>query len=204
MISCLKYAFNHKIDIIFMQKSWIEKNKIIIFHFVYDRIMFDISVEMIDQNKKFKITIFVLKKSTLKITFKFDISNDSNFQILHITDIDIDDCMIINIYNEKNQLSTSNEYTIERSLTKIELSTNSIICGDFNAHHAWWNFRIFSSIRANFLVDWLTKNQCELMNIPNEITFSRQCTMKNDQSQTSTLIIDLTFAIFHMINKITN
>ena len=98
--------------------------------------MFNISAEMIDRNKKFKIMIFVLKKSTLKITSKFDISNDSNFQILHITDIDIDDCMIINIYNEKNQLSTSNEYTIERILTKIELSTNSIICDDFNAHHA--------------------------------------------------------------------
>ena len=98
--------------------------------------MFNISAEMIDQNKKFKIMIFVLKKSTLKITFRSDISNDSNIQILHITNIDIDDCIIINLYNEKNQLLTSNEYTIERSLTKIELSTNSIICGDFNAHHA--------------------------------------------------------------------
>ena len=64
--------------------------------------MSDISAEMIDQNKKFKIMIFVSKKSTLKITFKSDISNDSNFQILHITNIDIDDCIIINIYNEKN------------------------------------------------------------------------------------------------------
>ena len=101
MISCLKYAFDKKIDIIFMQKSWIEKNNVIIFHFAYDRIMSSTSAEMIDQNKKFKIMIFVLKKSTLKITFKFDISNDSNIQILYITNIDIDDCMIINIYNEK-------------------------------------------------------------------------------------------------------
>ena len=96
----------------------------------------DISAEMIDQNKKFRTMTFVSKKSTLKITFRSDISNDSNFQVLHITDIDIDDCMIINIYNEKNQLSTSNKYIIERVLTKIELSANSIICDDFNAHHA--------------------------------------------------------------------
>ena len=127
-----------------MQKSWIENNEIIIFHFAYDRIMFNISAEMIDQNKKFKTMTFVLKKSALKITSRSDISNDSDVQVLHITDIDIDDCMIINISNEKNQLSTLNEYTIERSLTKIELSANSIICGDFNAHHAWWNFRISS------------------------------------------------------------
>ena len=102
IISCLKYAFDQKIDIIFMQKSWIEKNDIIIFHFAYDRIMFNILTEMINQNKKFKIMIFVLKKSTIKITFKFDISNDSDVQILYIINIDIDDCIIINIYNEKN------------------------------------------------------------------------------------------------------
>ena len=145
-----------------MQKSWIEKNDIIIFHFAYNRIMFDISAEMINQNKKFKIMIFVLKKSPLKITFKSDILNDSDVQILHFTNIDIDDCMIINIYNEKNQLSTLNKYTIERTLTKNKLSTNSIICDDFNAHHAWWNFRIFSSIQTNSLIDWLIKNQCEI------------------------------------------
>ena len=42
------------------------------------------------------------------------------------------------------------------------------------------------------------------MNISNEITFSRQCIMKNDQSRTSTSIINLTFATPHMVNKITN
>ena len=94
------------------------------------------SAEMIDQNKKSKTMTFVLKKSALKITPRSDISNDSDIQILHITDIDIDDCIIINLYNEKNQLLTSNEYTIEQSLIKIKLSANSIICGDFNAHHA--------------------------------------------------------------------
>ena len=62
MISCLKYAFDQKIDIIFMQESWIEKNEIIIFHFAYDWIMSDISAEMIDQNKKSKIMIFCFKK----------------------------------------------------------------------------------------------------------------------------------------------
>ena len=204
MISCLKYAFDQKTDIIFMQESWIEKNKIIIFHFAYDRIMSDTTAAMIDQNKKSKTMTFVLKKSALKITPRPDISNDSDVQVLHITDIDIDDCMIINIYNEKNQLSTSNEYTIDRALTKVELSTNSIICDSFNAHYAWWNFRISSSIRANSLIDWLIKNQCELINISNKITFSKQCIMINDQNWTLTLIIDLIFATCHMINKITD
>ena len=54
------------------------------------------------------------------------------------------------------------------------------------------------------MIDWLTKFQCKLINILNEIIFSKQCIMKNDQNQTSTLIIDLTIATSHMINKITN
>ena len=31
----------------------------------------------------------------------------------------------------------------------------SIICGDFNAHHSWWNLDVSNSIRANELVQWL-------------------------------------------------
>ena len=50
----------------------------------------------------------------------------------------------------------------------------------------------------------MTKNQCELINIPDEITFSKQCIKKNDQNRTSTSVIDLTFATPHMINKITD
>ena len=78
MISCLKYTFDQKTDIILMQESWIEDNEIIIFHFAYDQIMSNISAEMIDQNKEFRIMTFILKKSALKIRFKSDISNDSD------------------------------------------------------------------------------------------------------------------------------
>ena len=137
MISCLEYAFDQKTDIILMQEPWIGDNEITISHLAYDRIMPDRSAEMIDQNKKPRTMTFVLKKSALKITPRPDITNDPDIQVLHITGIDIEDCMIYNIYNEKNQLSsTSNEYTVDRSLIKVELLSNSIICGDFNAHHA--------------------------------------------------------------------
>ena len=57
----------------------------------------DRSVKMIDQNKKLKIMTFVLKKSALKITSRPDIINDPDIQILHITNIDIENCMIYNI-----------------------------------------------------------------------------------------------------------
>ena len=159
MISCLKYAFDQKTDIILMQKSWIENNEIIIFHFAYDQIMPSISAEMIDQNKKFRIMIFVSKKSILKITFKFDILNDSDFQILHITNIDIDNCMIINIYNEKNQFSTSNEYTIERILTKLNYQQFQLFV-IILTHIMYDEISAFSFQfeQIHWLIDWLKIN----------------------------------------------
>jgi hypothetical protein len=80
-------------------------------------------------------------------------------------------------------------------VTSIELAKNSIVCEDFNAHHQWWNSRITSSIRAKFLIDWLNKFNCELINIPDEYTFTRG---------NSSSIIDLTFATSDLASKIAN
>ena len=77
MISCLEYALIQNSDIILMQESWIETNQISIFHFSFDRIIFYISFDLIDEIK-FKIMAFISKKSKFQITFKSDISNDSN------------------------------------------------------------------------------------------------------------------------------
>jgi hypothetical protein len=112
----------------------------------------------------------------------------------HIKDI-IEDFTMFNVYNEKNQKSSSNEYTIERKLRTIDLTKNNIICDDFNAHHQWWNSRITSSIRANALIDWWNKFSCELINISDEYTFTRE---------NSSSVIDLTFATIDLASKITN
>jgi hypothetical protein len=82
-----------------------------------------------------------------------------------------------------------------RKLKTIDFTKNSIICGDFNAHHQWWNSRITSSIRVNVLVEWLNKFNCELINISDEFTFTRE----NLNS-----VINLIFATFDLASKITN
>ena len=64
---------------------------------------------------------FISKQSNFHITSRSDISNDTDVQILHITNVNIDNFLICNVYNEKNQKIDNNEYIINRTLTKIKL-----------------------------------------------------------------------------------
>src|SRR6266498_4197962 len=59
-------------------------------------------------------------------------------------------------------------------LPHIKPQKYSIIYGDFNAHHSWWNLDISNSIRANELVQWLNQHQFKLLNEPDIPTFYRQ------------------------------
>jgi hypothetical protein len=190
MISCLKYDLKKKINIICMQESWIETNQIIISHSTYNRILFDQ-----EESHKQRVIIFVFKSFKFSVTFRSNLCTNTNIQIFNISKTNIEKFIIVNVYNEKCQKSNSNEYTIERKLKTIELTKNSFVCDDFNALHQWWNSRIASSIRANALIEWLNKFNCELINISNDYTFNRE---------NSCSVIDLTFATVDLASKITN
>jgi hypothetical protein len=139
--------------------------------------------------------IFVSKSFQFSVTSRSDLCANTNIQILNISETNIENFTIVNIYNEKCQKSNSDEYTIERKLKAIELTKNSLICDDFNAHHQWWNSRITSLIRVNALIEWFSKFNCELINISNEYTFTRE---------NSNSVIDLTFATVDFASKVTN
>ena len=89
MISCLEYALTKNSDIILMQKSWIDDNQISISHPSFDRITSLVVSNLIDQIK-FKTMTFISKQSNFHVTSKSDISNDIDVQILHITNVNID------------------------------------------------------------------------------------------------------------------
>ena len=129
MQTILDYAVKNA-DIVLLQESWIENNNISISHSAFKKIAFN------DNQTKFKARImtFVSKSANLNCTSRYDISNDSDIQVLDISS-NIENFMIFNIYNEKCQ-DESQEYTIERKLTSIDISEKAIICGDFNAHHS--------------------------------------------------------------------
>ncbi len=171
-------------------ESWIESNQITISHSAFNRILLE---QEFNETHKQRVIIFAFKSFKFSITPRSNLCSNTNIQILNISETNIQNFIVLNIYNEKSQKSNSNDYTIERKLQTIDLTRNSIICDDFNAHHQWRNSRITSSIRANVLIEWLDKFNCELINISNEYTFTRE---------NSNSVIDLTFATVELASKI--
>lgn len=46
---------------------------------------------------------------------------------------------IFNIYNGKRIVKGRPAYTRERELLNTEFPLRTILVGDMNAHHSWWN-----------------------------------------------------------------
>src|SRR5438034_761170 len=141
--------------------------------------------------------IFARKQSRYQFCLRSDICSDSDLLIVDIIDKTksfTKTIQLINIYNEKSLSEDNNERTIERCLHTITPAKYTIICGDMNAHHSWWNSKITNSIRASELVNWLEKYDFELLNKPDILTCSRS----------NNSIIDLTFAIKELNNMLIN
>ena len=92
------------------------------------------------------VMIFARKQSRFGFCLRSDICTDSD--ILKSLEIDC------------------NEYTVKRKLHEIVPNKNTILCGDLNAHHSWWNSAITNSKNADKLIDWLDNYDFELLNKP--------------------------------------
>jgi hypothetical protein len=74
----------------------------------------------------------------------------------------------------------------------------TLICGNFNAHHHWWNSeRAAGHVNTKVLVPWLERNAFELINTPDIPIFYRA-------NLTRASVIDLAFAIIEMREKVRN
>ena len=98
------------------------------------------------------MAVFIKKDLTHQFCYRSDLCKDSNIIILDILNSEIPDFQIMNIYNEKSLKENYNDWTLNRILPYIKPQKYLIICGDFNAHHSWWNLDVSNSIRANELV----------------------------------------------------
>ena len=182
MISCLEYAVLNRVDIVLFQEPWTRDQKTIS-HPSFTCIMPKIATY------RPRVAIFVTKcNPKLQCTPRTDLINDTDLQIIEITIDEVRKVQIFNLYNEKS-LNDRETYTIDRLLVKYQpISTDQfVICGDFNAHHSWWNSKIQNAIRSENLVKWLKLNKCSLINTPDLYTFFAH-------SGNSSSIIDLTFA----------
>jgi hypothetical protein len=74
----------------------------------------------------------------------------------------------------------------------------TLICGDFNAHHHWWNSeRVKGYINTEILISWLERNTFELINTPDVLIF-----YKANLARAS--VINLIFATMNMREKVRN
>ena len=191
VISCLEYAVLNRVNILLFQEPWTRDQKTIS-HPSFTCIMPKIATY------RSRVAIFVTKcNSKLQCTPRTDRINDSDLQIIEITIDEVRKVQIFNLYNEKS-LNDRETYTIDRLLVKYQpISTDQFICGDFNAHHSWWNSKIQHAIRSESLVKWLKLNKCSLINTHDLYTFFIH-------SGKSSFIIDLRFANSKIENAKTN
>ena len=79
---------------------------------------------------------------------------------------------------------------MKRSLKNIISHSKTIICGDFNSHHLWWNSAVSEAEvkKAAILVNWLQQFQFDLISEPDNGTFHRSNLVKISN-------IDLVFSI---------
>ena len=115
MQSILKHVKTNSMNLILIQKSWIQNdenhNNMTISHPNFTCI--------IPRIKKYKsrVVTFVNKcRKKLKCISKIDLINDSDIQILNISINELKNVKIINIYNEKSQNQNNQTRTIDRLL----------------------------------------------------------------------------------------
>src|SRR5947207_1812488 len=143
MHTCLQIDLKLNIDFILFQEFFVNTNSMtIISHSVYYCIMSE------SEKIRFRVMIFAKKSSKYQFCQRSDICSDTDILIIDINDSlnsDAEVIQLINVYNEKSLSENSNEWTVKRSLQNITPAKNTIVCGDFNAHHSWWNSAVSES-----------------------------------------------------------
>ena len=80
---------------------------------------------------------------------------------------------LFNIYDEKDLLGSASR-TIERILLPNTIPPSSLLLGDFNTHHHWWDpSTSFISPGADSFVEWIETQNLMLLNTPGDGTFFR-------------------------------
>src|ERR1700709_350398 len=145
------------------------------------------------------------KCRTFTATVLFYISREYIVNLAPISPLD-PDCIIIdlinlniqliNIYNASHPNIDNSIATIQReNLLPNLFAKNTILLGDFNTHHPWWDPLNTQSANSVYLMDIINKYSLNLLNTPGEGAFYRP-----HMAIPST--IDLTFATQGIVNKI--
>src|SRR5271156_200001 len=187
MVTCLEIGLELGTDFILFQEPYIRDGNTI------SHPSFNVILPNSSSTIRPRVAIFHRKLSRLQYCQRDDLSS-SDLLVIDILGSQTPDLQLINIYNERSLEPGIEEYTIERALINLIPSKNTILGGDFNAHHSWWNSTISSPTRTYALIQWLKRFNFELISQPDQSTFYRE-------GLTSLSVIDLTFMSQRLARK---
>src|SRR5437588_3463575 len=131
----------------------------------------------------------------LKSSLQPNICNDEDIQVIQISTPNIEPIFLFNIYNESPPNDRTLPYTVKRILKYITLPERTILAGDFNAHHLWWNSKERRALRHETLINILENGDFDLINEEDTPTYH----YSNGSS-----VLDLTFSTPQITDLVSN
>lgn len=172
--NALNIALERGTDIVLIQEPWFFKNtsenwalEQSTAHSAFTQIL-----PHTPNNRKPRTLAYVSRNFTPSVHLSPSSPRDSDILVLEVSHNN-KTLQIINIYNQK--LSDEDPTrTFQRSLQNYRLHNSTILMGDFNSHHPWWNPRIDrTSADAEAIAEWFEDKELQLLNKPGQETFFR-------------------------------
>jgi hypothetical protein len=146
--SALEIAIELKADLMVIQEPFLtDDNTRSIAHQSFTQILPP------DTGYRPRTLIYVSKTFRPLVSLATSSPKDPDFLVIDIIE-DNSRIQLLNVYNEADQAHVGPR-TIERCLFHQQLSPNTILLGDFNTHHPWWDPLAKKSSGADELVEWL-------------------------------------------------
>jgi ribonuclease HI len=138
-----------------------------------------------------RVIFYIL--NNINITLAPNSPQDPDCIIIDIAEYNI---QLINIYNATYPNIPNSTITLLRpGIIPNLLANKTILLGDFNIHHPWWDPLAQPSPNSDILLDLIENYNLSLLNNPGEGTFYRP-------NMATPSVLDLTFASQGIVNKI--
>ena len=199
--TALQLAFENKTDILLLQEPHCPRNfqlggYVGLQHSAFHLVTPEPTTSLSNIRRKPRVLTYVRKASNLDFSPKYDLCSDPDIQVIEV--VGREAYYIVNVYNERERLEGPGPSqalgltTVERKLQYLYLQNPSLIVGDFNLHHPWWNSAANPArvSKAEVLVRWLERNKASLLVDPEETSKGGTFIRSN---LVTTSIIDLAF-----------
>ena len=188
--SALQVAIELKVDLVVVQEPWTTSSVDVsltrsILHPSFNQLL------PTDRSLRPRTLVYVARAFRPTVTISDDPS-DPDLLVINIIE-GKSQIQLLNIYHETNQLGHGPK-TIERLFNR-QILPNTLLLGDFNTHHPWWDPFAKPSLGANELVDWFDNNDLTLINTPGTGTYFRPGLIRES-------VLDLTLATSSLASRI--